>query len=34
MFFLVFFFWGDFGVIGEFGIVGVIGEFRELSFII
>ena len=46
MFFLVFFSWGGFGVIGEFriigkfrtfgefGIVGVIGEFREISFII
>ena len=46
MFFLVFFLWGEFGVIGEFsivgkfrtfgefGIVGVIGEFREISFIL
>ena len=31
MFFLVFFFLGDFGVIGEFR---VIGKFREISFII
>ena len=31
MFFLVFFFWGDFGVIGEFR---VIGKFREISFIL
>lgn len=40
MFFLFFFFLGDFGVIGEFRvigkfrIVGVIGKFREISFII
>jgi hypothetical protein len=31
MFFLVFFFLGDFGVIGEFR---VIGKFREISFIL